>query len=289
MVDKYSRYGNNVTKKSYPKILSSYEEYEIKEAIQKLKREKNKNIALKKQNNELYNEILILKSNIRSHISIHQKVKGDSFPSFDVLKNNINHFLQIDCLNFFKKYLYDEFEIEGVEFFYREVFKYCGNIIKNHFIKIEETLDSKFNDKNVRNTLDCVLKNSFQVDCKRLLNNLVKEENYREIMEEIQNVLDINGKNERVNNDIIIFIKKTMEIIFHCYINQPKISFDVNKFGVKVYFNKNKHEEFFGKILKGEECKIILPSFTYYNESKRVDEIVNKEQVMKEIFFDKND
>ena len=289
MVDKYSRYGNNVTKKSYPKILSSYEEYEIKEAIQKLKREKNKNIALKKQNNELYNEILILKSNILSHISIHQKVKGDSFPSFDVLKNNINHFLQIDCLNFFKKYLYDEFEIEGVEFFYREVFKYCGNIIKNHFIKIEETLDSKFNDKNVRNTLDCVLKNSFQVDCKRLLNNLVKEENYREIMEEIQNGLDINGKNERVNNDIIIFIKKTMEIILHCYINQPKISYDVNKFGVKVYFNENKQKEFFGKILKGEECLIILPSFTYYNESKRVDEIVNKEQVMKEIFFDKND
>ena len=289
MVDKYSRYGNTIKKKSNPKSLSSYEEYEIKEVIQKLKREKNKNIALKKQNNELYNEILILKSNIRSHISIHQKVKGDSFPSFDILKNNINHFLKIDCLNFFKTYLYDEFSIGGVEFFYREIFKNCENIIKNHFLKIEEQLDAKFKDKNVRNTLDCVLKNSFQVDCKRLIKNLVKEENYREIMEDIQNALEINAKNERVNNDIIIFIKKTMEIIFHCYINQPKISFDVNKFGVNVYFNNNKQREFFGEILKGEECKIILPSFTYYNENKRIYEIVNKEQVMKHDFFEKND
>ena len=68
-----------------------------------------------------------------------------------------------------------------------------------------------------------------------------------------------------------------------------KISFDVNKFVVNVYFNNNKQREFVGEILKGEECKIILPSFTYYNESKRVDEIVNKEQVMKKNFFEKND
>ena len=161
-------------KKSNSKNLSSNEEYEIREAIQKLKQEKNKNIPLKKQNNELYNEILILKSNIRSHISIHQKSKGNSFPSFDTLKSNINNFLQIDCLNFFKNYLYEEFEIEGVEFFYREIFKNCENIVKNHFISLEEKLDKKFKDKNVRNTLDCVLKNSFQVDWKRLLDNLVK-------------------------------------------------------------------------------------------------------------------
>ena len=152
MVDKYSRYGNNFSKKSNQKNLTSHEEYEIKEAMKKLKQEKNKNISLKKENNELYNEILILKSNIRSHISVHQKSKGNSFPSFETLKNNIIHFLEIDCLNFFKKYLYDEFEIEGVEFFYKEVFKFCENILKNHFMKIEEKLDLKFKDKNVKNT-----------------------------------------------------------------------------------------------------------------------------------------
>ena len=286
MENKYSRYGNNFQKKPTTKSLSQHEEYEIREAMQRLKLEKNKNITLKKQNNELYNEILILKSNIRSHISIHQKSKGNSFPSFDTLKSNINNFLQIDCFNFFKKYLFDEFEIEGVEFFYREIFKNCENILKNHFIKIEEKLDSKFKDKNVRNTLDCILKNSFQVDWKRLIDNLVKEENYREIMEDIQNVLDINGKNERVNTDIIIFIKKAMEIIFKCYINQPKISFDINKFGIKVYFNENKHEEFYGKISRNEKCNVIIPSFTYFNEGKRSVEIVNKEKVMKKNFFE---
>ena len=135
--------------------------------------------------------------------------------------------------------------------------------------------------------MDCVLKNSFQVDCKRLIKNLVKEENYREIMEDIQNVLDINGKNERVNTDIIIFIKKAMEIIFKCYINQPKISFDINKFGIKVYFNENKHEEFYGTISRNEKCNVILPSFTYFNEGKRSEEIVNKEKVMKKNFFEK--
>jgi hypothetical protein len=288
MVDKYSRYGNNFSKKSNQKNLTSHEEYEIKEAMKKLKQEKNKNISLKKENNELYNEILILKSNIRSHISVHQKSKGNSFPSFETLKNNIIHFLEIDCLNFFKKYLYDEFEIEGVEFFYKEVFKFCENILKNHFMKIEEKLDLKFKDKNVKNTLDCILKNTFQVDWKRLMNNLIKEEKYGEIMKNIQNTLEINEKNERVNTDIIIFIKKAMEIIFQCYIHQPKISFDLNKIGVIVYFNEIKYEQFFGDIKRGEKCRIILPSFTFYNEGKRIEEFINKEKVMKQEFFSEN-
>ena len=288
MVDKYSRYGNNFSKKSNQKNLTSHEEYEIKEAMKKLKQEKNKNISLKKENNELYNEILILKSNIRSHISVHQKSKGNSFPSFETLKNNIIHFLEIDCLNFFKKYLYDEFEIEGVEFFYKEVFKFCENILKNHFMKIEEKLDLKFKDKNVKNTLDCILKNTFQVDWKRLMNNLIKEEKYGEIMKNIQNTLEINEKNERVNTDIIIFIKKAMEIIFQCYIHQPKISFDLNKIGVIVYFNEIKYEQFFGDIKRGEKCRIILPSFTFYNEGKRIEEFINKEKVMKQEIFSEN-
>ena len=59
MVDKYSRYGygNSNGKKVNSKSLSLNEEYEIREAIQKLKQEKNKNIQLKKQNNELYKSI----------------------------------------------------------------------------------------------------------------------------------------------------------------------------------------------------------------------------------------
>ena len=60
-----------------------------------------------------------------------------------------------------------------------------------------------------------------------------------------------------------------MEIIFQCYINQPKINFDINKLGIKVNFNENKHEDFFGDISNNEKCNIILPSFYYYNESKK--------------------
>jgi hypothetical protein len=289
MVDKYSRYGygNSNGKKVNSKSLSLNEEYEIREAIQKLKQEKNKNIQLKKQNNELYNEILILKSNIRSQISIHQKSKGNNFPSFETLKNNINNFLNINCLNFFKNYLYEEYEIEGVVYFFKEIFKKCENKVKNHFISLEEKIEKKFKDINVKNTLDCVLINSFQVDWKRLLDNLVSEIDYREIMTEIQDALDINEKNERVNNEIIIFIIKTMELIFQCYINQPKIKFDINRLGIKVKFNENKYESFFGDISINEKSHIILPSFYYYNEIKKSDEKINKEKVMKQNFFEK--
>jgi hypothetical protein len=288
MVDNYTKKGNNYHKRSNSKKLTSLEENEIRELIQKLKQEKSKNLQLKNQNNELYNDILTLKSNVQSHILINEKEKGNSFPNFENLKHNINNFLEIDCLNFFKKYLYDEFEIEGVEFFYKEVFKFCENILKNHFMKIEEKLDLKFKDKNVKNTLDCILKNTFQVDWKRLMNNLIKEEKYGEIMKNIQNTLEINEKNERVNTDIIIFIKKAMEIIFQCYIHQPKISFDLNKIGVIVYFNEIKYEQFFGDIKRGEKCRIILPSFTFYNEGKRIEEFINKEKVMKQEFFSEN-
>ena len=289
MVDKYSRYGygNSNGKKVNSKSLSLNEEYEIREAIQKLKQEKNKNIQLKKQNNELYNEILILKSNIRSQISIHQKSKGNNFPSFETLKNNINNFLNINCLNFFKNYLYEEYQIEGVVYFFKEIFKKCENKVKNHFISLEEKIEKKFKDINVKNTLDCVLINSFQVDWKRLLDNMVSEIDYREIMTEIQDALDINEKNERVNNEIIIFIIKTMELIFQCYINQPKIKFDINRLGIKVKFNENKYESFFGDISINEKCHIILPSFYYYNEIKKADEKINKEKVMKQNFFEK--
>ena len=79
MVDKFTRYGFNNGKKSNSKNLTAHEEYEIREAIQRLKQEKIKNLSLKKQNNELYNEILILKSNIRSQILLHQKKKGILF------------------------------------------------------------------------------------------------------------------------------------------------------------------------------------------------------------------
>ena len=287
MVDKFTRYGFNNGKKSNSKNLTAHEEYEIREAIQRLKQEKIKNLSLKKQNNELYNEILILKSNIRSQILLNQKKKGHSFPSFETLKNNINNFLKIDCLNFFKDYLFEEFEIEGVEFFYREVFKNCENILKEHFILIEEKLDLKFKDKNIRNSLDCVLKNSYQVDWKRILENLIKENIYEDIMIDIQNSLDIGRKNENVDNEIIIFIKKAMEIIFQCYVNQPKIYFDINRFGNQVHFNKSKYDEFFGEISDKDYCNVILPSFIYYNEIKKMEEKINKEKVMKPDFFEK--
>ena len=286
MVDKYTRYGINNNKKLNSEKLSAHEEYEIREVIQRLKQEKMKNLSLKKQNNELYNEILILKSNIRSQISFYQKTKGNYFPSFETLKNKINNFLKIDCFNFFKDYLFEEYEIEGVEIFYREVFKNCEKILKEHFILIEEKLDLKFKDKNIRNTLDCVLKNSYQVDWKRIMENLIKENYYNNIMIDIQNSLDIGEKDERVNNDIIIFIKKAMEIIFQCFVNQPKIYFDVNRFGNKVSFNKNKYEEFFGNISEKEYCEVILPSFIYYNEVKKKEEKINKEKVMKPDFFE---
>ena len=55
MVDKFTRYGFNNGKKSNSKNLTAHEEYEIREAIQRLKQEKIKNLSLKKQNNELYN------------------------------------------------------------------------------------------------------------------------------------------------------------------------------------------------------------------------------------------
>ena len=287
MVDKYTRYGINNNKKLNSEKLTAHEEYEIREVIQRLKQEKMKNLSLKKQNNELYNEILILKSNIRSQISFFQKTKGNSFPSFETLKNKINNFLKIDCFNFFKDYLFEEYEIEGVEIFYREVFKNCEKILKEHFILIEEKLDLKFKDKNIRNSLDCVLKNSYQVDWKRILENLIKENIYEDIMIDIQNSLDIGRKNENVDNEIIIFIKKAMEIIFQCYVNQPKIYFDINRFGNQVHFNKSKYDEFFGEISDKDYCNVILPSFIYYNEIKKMEEKINKEKVMKPDFFEK--
>ena len=287
MVDNYTKKGNNYHKRSNSKKLTSLEENEIRELIQKLKEEKSKNLQLKNQNNELYNDILTLKSNIQSHILINEKEKGNSFPNFENLKDNINNFLEIDCLNFFKNYLYQYFNVKGIEFFYKEVFKNCDYTIKNHFTKLNKILDLKFKDKNIRNTLDYIVKNICQIYWERIINNLVKEEDYIRIMLNIQDSLDIDNKKESANNDIIIFIKKSMKIIFQCYINQPKISIDFHKIGLKVFHNESRYEVFFGKIINYEVCKIILPSFRFYNEIKKSDEKINKEKTMKQNFFEK--
>jgi predicted DNA-binding protein (UPF0278 family) len=78
-----------------------------------------------------------------------------------------------------------------------------------------------------------------------------------------------------------------MEIIFQCYVNQPKIYFDINRFGNQVHFNKSKYDEFFGEISDKDYCNVILPSFIYYNEIKKMEEKINKEKVMKPDFFEK--
>ena len=238
------------------------EEEELKKISEKLKEERKINNLLKSENEKLFQDIITIKSNIKSLIPSMSQNKKYPFPTL------------VTILHF--KYILQKSQ----------------ELLHTHFSNVDFILNKKFKSQELIKPIQSVLKNAYQVDWKNICNKITTDEYINKIVQEIkQNItIKLNKKN---NNNISNFIsptylnhlkeyiKTSINILLKCYLNIPKIYFDITKIGKIEKFNSTSNECFMNeKILRGWEVVIVFPSFFYNADKLKKKETINKDKVV---------
>jgi predicted nucleic acid-binding Zn-ribbon protein len=122
---------NNFNTYNSSNNINNYDSDEVKEAMEKLKEERKKNTKLKKENLELYSNILSLKSTAKEKINPIPPSRENNFPKFEDLKKKINLFTNIETLKFFNKNLKDQnLNNDGFKFFFHTLI-YLNEFVLN--------------------------------------------------------------------------------------------------------------------------------------------------------------
>ena len=132
--EKYSSLYKDINKNSrYNSHLYHSAEEEIKNNIQsiidKIKNERKKNVLLKKQNQDLITEKMLLLN--KSSQMIRGNSTSTDFPSENDIKLQLNRFINVELFMFFKYPLSSEFIVKGIVLFYEKLFVSSHNKIKN--------------------------------------------------------------------------------------------------------------------------------------------------------------
>ena len=235
-------------------------EEEIKNNIQSIidkNNERKKNVQLKKQNQETEKMLLLNKSS--------QMIRGNStstdFPSENDIKLQLNRFINVELLMFFKYPLSSEFIFDSIVLFYKKLFVSSHNKIKTHFEKMNNLLSFTLQSQKTIEPLDWILRKSSQANWKSILEAIENKESYFTTVQDIQNKLSIETKKGDANLLIRNLCKKTLDILLKCYIMNPKIFYDVDSVGQRAFFDAKDHEAIEGTILSKTECFILTPRF----------------------------
>lgn len=275
--------------KTPPKVLPSKADDEsIREMSEKLKEERANNTQLKAKNQELLNEIILLKTNIRSLIPTinNNDNKNEKFPSFEELLEEIKTFLDIDSLKFYQKFMKNQSNPELIIFYYENIFKKCNDIILSHFNPVQTIFKNKFKNSESLSPIDFVLKNSYQSEWKNIHSKICSEQRLSKLIADIKQAYSSKFKgiiNLTVSTQHILkeYLTKTLEIFIKCFINQPRISYNLNIIGSIDKFSKLQNDSFLEeKIVKNTEVLIVLPCFYYSSEKTKRNEIICKSKVI---------
>lgn len=270
------------------------DEYEINLLSEKLKEEKQNNKNLKATNNQLLQDIIILKNNIKSLIPCFPKNWLYPFPPFDELIAHILNFINVDS---YKLYLHllnkNQFPKEIILIHFKEIFIGCYELILNHFSNVENILIQKFENIEIIKSLNYILKNAYQVNWKYIYNKLINENNLGVIINDIKNNLYEKAKqysnfnigfSSSFINYLKEYIKSTIEVFIKCYICQPQVNVDLTKIGKILKFNSVTNECFPEEnIERGNEVYILIPSFYYIEKNYKKSEVVNKNIIIENI------
>ena len=271
---------NNFNTYNSSNNINNYDSDEVKEAMEKLKEERKKNSKLKKENLELYSNILSLKSTAKEKINPIPPSRENNFPKFEDLKKKINLFTNIETLKFFNKNLKDQnLNNDGFKFFFLILISNINIYIENHFNPLYDTLKSKLQTQKINDPLTYVLNLSYQNNWKMIYDSIANHDNLNDLLNLFMDEFDI--KSEEIRNNFFKYIKKIFELLFKCYINIPQIYWDYDRIGVITYYDINHMEKFEeNKIIsKYEKIFVILPNIFYIDEERKK-EIISKEKVI---------
>ena len=283
--EKYSSLYKDINKNSrYNSHLYHSAEEEIKNNIQsiidKIKNERKKNVLLKKQNQDLITEKMLLLN--KSSQMIRGNSTSTDFPSENDIKLQLNRFINVELFMFFKYPLSSEFIVDGIVLFYKKLFVSSHNKIKTHFEKMNNLISFTLQSQKTIEPLDWILRKSSQANWKSILEAIENKESYFTTVQDIQNELSIETKNGDANLRIRNLCKKTLDILLKCYIMNPKIFYDVDSIGQRAFFDAKDHEAIEGTILSKTECFILTPRFYYFVDGKRV--TIEKSKVISSSF-----
>lgn len=227
---------------------------------QKFANTKKEANELKKQNKELYNEVMSLQSNIRQMVPGFSNT-GSSFPLFNELLNEVSEFLKCDWQDWFFDILCPELNLDGVVYFFRKSYEPVLQQLQNYFDPLYATIENAMWLDSVEGPILNVMKKCYQNNWKKIYKKWFPESRNRAVMKSLQNTLKLaDGLDETINDEITKFIEKLSLICFKMYISDPWLVFDLSIVGKKAGNNPTRMDSMDGFIKNGQECLIILPS-----------------------------
>ena len=285
-------YNNNHIQMGNNKSKTKNEEEELKKISEKLKEERKINTILKTENEKLYQDIITIKTNIKSLIPSMAQNKKNPFPTLEQLVEEIKTYIAIDSVKYYQRLQNRQFPLDIIILHFKYILQKTQELLHSHFSNVDFILNKKFKSQELIKPIQSVLKNAYQVDWKNICNKISTDENINKIIQEIkQNItIKLNKKNNNnisnfssptYMNQLKEYIKTSINILLKCYMNTPKIYFDITKIGRIEKFNSTSNECFVNeKILRGWEVVIIFPSFFYTIDKLKKKEIINKDKVV---------
>ena len=249
--------------------------------LDKLTSIKKENKNLEQENISLKKELETLHNNMRLMLAGFSSNTSNSFPMLTELNNKINDFIKLSCEDIFFDLLQPNLDIKRTIEFYKFIFSKIYEIIDNYFNPIEKTINSILFIDQIYDSIDNVLRKSYQFNWKCFLEEIKKKLLYNNLIKEIciKIKLDFIEKDGDEWNMIKDFINKTFEIFFYCYISDPVINIDMTQMGKEVNYNNMIYDSLDGFIKNKQISTIILPNFykgKIYNKSN----ILIKPQVL---------
>ena len=282
------------------KIKIKDEEEELRKITEKVKEERKINKILKTENEKLYQDIITVKTNIKSLLPSMAQNKKYPFPKLEKIIEEINTFLSIDSVKYYQRLQNRQFPLDIIILHFKYILEKSQELLFNHFSNVDLILNEKFKSFELIKPIHSVLKNAYQVDWKNIYIKITDDEKINNIVQEIKQNIAIKLI-KKINNNISNFcsptymnhlkefIKSSINILIKCYLNEPKIYFDISKIGRIEKFNSTSNESFTNdKILRGWEVVIIFPSFYYNLDKLKKKEIINKDKVVVNKLNEKN-
>ncbi len=198
------------------------------------------------------------------------------------VQRKINDYIKITCQDIFFDVLQQDFNIQGLVKFYQTILHELNVKVYEYFTPLERQIQKNaVVDATLFEPIDIVLRKTYQTNYMNISDCMESNIDYIQFCKDIQSVLQFDPN---ASQTVLDFLKSSYDIVYMCYICDPKIYIDINQMGKSVKYNVTTHEALDGFIKQEQDCIIILPAFYRGNKFDK-DTIIVKSQVLAENYF----